>query len=110
MSPHLKKKSGVDIKGYQSTMVLTHINETVLDLVKNYQGHINHVRRAYIQITAMSHQNMLLETFPGARFQHCTDMLKYKDFPVGSKFLINNSLVLVINDRSSDSQEISIRN
>ncbi|KAK2147677.1 hypothetical protein LSH36_541g00000, partial [Paralvinella palmiformis] len=36
------------------------------------------------RITATPHQNVQLESFPGARFQHFTDMLKDKSFVVGA--------------------------
>jgi len=52
------------------------------------------------RITATPHQNVQLESFPGARFQHFTDILKDRDFPVGGKCPTNIILALGINDLS----------
>ena len=60
------------------------------------------------RITATRYQNVQLESFPGARFQHFTDMLKDKSFVVGDKCPTNIILALGINDRSSDPQKTSI--
>ena len=62
------------------------------------------------RITAAPVENLQMESYPGARFQHFTDMLKDKDFPVGGKCPRNIIISLGLNDRSSDPQKTSIRN
>jgi len=62
------------------------------------------------RITATPHQNVQLESFPAARFQHLTDMLKDTSFVVGDKCPTNIILALERNDRSLDPQKTSIQN
>ena len=62
------------------------------------------------RITAASVRNIQMESYPGARFQHFTDMLKDKDFPVGDKCPNIIIIALGLNGRSSDLQKTSIRN
>jgi hypothetical protein len=61
-------------------------------------------------ITASPVKDIQLESYPGARFQHFTDMLKDKDFTTGGK---SPSIIIInlgLTDRSSDPQKTSIRN
>ena len=60
-------------------------------------------------LIATSQQNVQLGNVPGTRFQHCTDMLKDKDFPVGGNWPSDIIVAPGINDRFSDTPKICFR-
>ena len=49
-----------------------------------------------------------LENYPGARFQHFTDMLKFKDFAAEGKSPANRVMALGLNDRSSEPKNFQL--
>ena len=114
VSPPHKKKMGQNIKGCHPAMVRTHKTDKATKKSwtwpKTTKDTLIIGEENVSRITATPHQNVQLESFPGARFQHFTDMLKDKSFVVGGKCPTNIILALGINDRSSDPQKTSIRN
>ena len=111
--PH-KKKIRQNIKVCHPAMVRTHKTnkstkksltwpKTTKDTLITGEDNVS-------RITATPRQNVQLERFPGARFQHFTDMLKDKSSVVGGKCSTNIILALEINNRRLDPEKTSIRN
>jgi len=113
-SPPHNKTIGVCAKGSHPALVRTHSTDksskkkwTWPKAVKSTLviGEGNLSRMTVSPIT-----DVQLESYPGARFQHFTDMLKGKDFAADGKSPANIVIALGLNDRSSDPQKTSVRN